>query len=509
MKGAVASGHPLTARAAIEIFSLGGNAFDAAVAAGFASVVAEPALTSLGGGGFLLAHIEKSREDILFDFFVNTPGQHIQSDRRPVMEPVEVKFPQCTQIFHTGFASAAVPGMLKGLLHIHKRLCRLPIRDIIAPALSYLEQGVEVSGLQGYILGLLEPIFRSTDYGKKIYTINSRYASTGDKLFNPLLREFFHRIAGNDCDIYSGEPALRLVRAMKRENGLITLDDLASYGVVEREPLRIRYRDREVLTNPPPSFGGLVLALALNLLEGAGRSGISRDSEEFFIMLIELMKELIAFRPAKDNERVSYPFQDDVMAPLIKSYLNSVSEKTFIATRGTTHISIIDEEGNAASMTTSNGSGAGSFIPGTGIMLNNMMGEDDLHPDGFFSSPPGQRVSSMMIPAMVMNEGKVDFVLGSGGSKRIKTAVLQVLLNAIDFKDRLREAVEAPRLHLEDGLVQAEPGIPPGVLDKIGRHYRIKRWDQKNMYFGGVHCVNREMSGWGDSRRGGSFLALR
>jgi gamma-glutamyltranspeptidase/glutathione hydrolase len=140
-------------------------------------------------------------------------------------------------------------------------------------------------------------------------------------------------------------------------------------------------------------------------------------------------------------------------------------------------------------------------------MLNNMMGEDDLHPEGFFSSPPNQRVASMMLPTMVMKDGRVEYVLGSGGSKRIRTAILQVLINIIDFNYPLNKAVETCRVHFEDGIAQVEPEVPVNIINKLKRHYRINRWNKKNMYFGGVHCVNRDMEGWGDSRRGGVFMA--
>ncbi len=507
MKGVVASGHPLTAKAAAEMFALGGNAFDAAVSAGFASVVSEPTLTSLGGGGFLLAHLEGTKEDILFDFFVNTPGLNKTTAAKPEMNPVEIKFPHCSQIFHTGFASAAVPGMLKGLLHIHNRLCTLPLDALLSPALSSLEEGVEVCNTQGIILGYLEPIFTSTDYGRQVFTANDRYVRVGDRLYNPLLKVFFQKLAQNGPDIYSGRTAQRLVEEMKEHYGMITADDLYSYEVTERKPLRIRYRDREVLTNPPPSSGGIILALALHLLQNIELNGQPRDSETFYITLIELMKEMNSFRPIKNGNGVPYPFPPTLISPCIESFMRSLSEKTFIATQGTTHISIIDEEGNAASMTTSNGSGSGCFIPETGIMLNNMMGEDDLHSDGFFSSPPNQRVSSMMIPSLVMKHGKVEMALGSGGSKRIRNAVLQVLLNVIDYNYSLKEAVEKSRLHIEDNVVQAEPGIPGEVLINLKKQYQVNSWDRKNMYFGGVHCAKNNREAWGDSRRGGTFLA--
>ncbi len=504
MKGAVASGHPLTAGAATAMLSAGGNAFDAAVAAGFASVVAEPSLTSLGGGGFMLAHIE-GKEDILFDFFVNTPGLENKENIKPVMTPTDIVFPQCTQTFHTGFGSAAVPGMLKGLLHIHSRVCTLPISTILAPAISYLEEGVETIGPQDIFLGLLKPIFTLTDYGRKIHTINGQYIKLHDKLFNPLLKDFYKGIAKNERDIYRGEAAEKLVEAMKKNNGILTLEDLAAYEVIERKPLRVKYRDREILTNPPPASGGIMLALAMHFLEHIDLSRHPRNSEELLITLIELMKEMQPSRILKNGSHITYPFLDEVTAPLIDSFLKSVSEKTFISTQGTTQISVIDERGNAASMTTSNGSGSGCFIPGTGIMLNNMMGEDDLHPDGFFSSPPNIRVSSMMTPTITLKNGRASTVLGSGGSKRIRTAILQVLINIIDFGYSLEDAIESPRVHFEDGVVHAEPGIPTEAINKLKEYYKTDQWDKKSMYFGGVHCVNSKMEGWGDSRRGGSF----
>ena len=132
------------------------------------------------------------------------------------------------------------------------------------------------------------------------------------------------------------------------------------------------------------------------------------------------------------------------------------------------------------------------------------MGEDDLHPEGFHSSPPGKRVSSMMIPTIVMKEGRVDCALGSGGSKRIRTAILQALINIIDFSFSLEESVESPRVHFEDNIVQVEPGYPEYLIEKMRKHYDVNVWNVKDMYFGGVHCINSNMQGWGDSRRGGS-----
>ena len=158
MRGAVATGHPLTSRAASDMLSLGGNAFDAGVSAGFASVVTEPSLASLGGGGFFLSNEQGTKTDTIFDFFVNTPGSGQSAVIKPEMTPVGIEFPGCTQVFHTGYASAAVPGMLKGLLHVHEKLCTLPLETILKPAMSYLEKGVEVNERHEIFLRLLTPI---------------------------------------------------------------------------------------------------------------------------------------------------------------------------------------------------------------------------------------------------------------------------------------------------------------------------------------------------------------
>jgi len=509
MKGAIATGHPLTSSAAAEMLSLGGNAFDAAVSAGFASVVAEPTLASLGGGGFLLAHIEKKKKQILFDFFVNNPGLGDTGHIKPAMTAVDIKFPECTQVFHTGFGSAAVPGMLKGLRHVHKRLCTLPLDVVLTPASRYLEEGIEVSELQGYFLSLLKPIFTSTGFGKELYSANGRYIQQNDRIFNPLLKKFFQGIADGSGDIYEGRTARDLAEEMKKHKGVITPQDLSAYEVAERQPLHIRYRDREILTNPPPSSGGVFLALALHLLESAGLPRLIPGSEEFYMTLVELMKETNAVKRSKNGEGTAYSLTDPDVKSLIESFRKNIAEKTFLSSKGTTHISVIDEEGNAVSMTTSNGSGSGCFIPGTGIMLNNMMGEDDLHPLGFHESPAGTRVSSMMIPTMVMKDGEVESVMGSGGSKRIRTAVLQVLINSIDFHYTPERAVESPRVHYEDGIVHVEPGISSAVVGRLKKHYQVNTWHSKNMYFGGVHFVSGNKEGWGDSRRGGSFVTVR
>jgi gamma-glutamyltranspeptidase/glutathione hydrolase len=473
MKGAAASGHPLTTGAACEILEKGGNAFDAAVAAGFAASVAEPNLTSLGGGGFLLAYRAGPDTGTLYDFFVNAPGKGAPESGTKEFVPIELKFRHTVQVFHAGMASLAVPGMLRGLVHCFRELCTLDIEDIVAPALRYLEEGVEVTELQRYIIEILRPILTMTDYGKEIF------GREDTRLFNPLLREFLGKKSPDAwLDALYGSGAGEFERQAAKAGGLVTARDLGDYEVIERAPLGCAYRGHEILTNPPPSFGGTLLCKALSMLgERAGGDRLEKMGE--------------------GQSRV-----------LLGGVMKSINELRNAAA-GTTHISVVDEEGNAASMTTSNGSNSGCFFGETGIMLNNMMGEDDLHPGGFHSMTPGERVRSMMSPTIIRRGGRIFAVLGSGGSKRIKTAMLQVIHNLIDRGMGPMDAVEAPRMHLDDeDMLQVEPGFSLGVLRSLHREFDLNVWDGKDLYFGGAHVVTGDLKGWGDSRRGGAFMRV-
>ncbi|MEA3547089.1 MAG: gamma-glutamyltransferase [Thermodesulfobacteriota bacterium] len=479
-KPIVASGHPLVCEAAISIMAQGGNAFDAAVAGGFVSALAEPGLTSLGGGGFLLSRTRE--ESILFDFFSDTPGKgRATDDLEPHFFTVTIPFGSggVDQDFNVGRGSVAVPGVLKGLLHVHRRLGRLELKDVLAPAITAARNGVVVRPMQALFFQLLEPILTMPAAGKKLYMPDGKLLGAGDLLINRDYGDFLEQLGGNpEKTFYSGELARRIAQDMEEGQGLLTAEDLASYQVVERNPLKISYRGLSMLTNPPPSFGGSLIAGGLARLERYPLSSFSPGSAEHLTAKATVMQEVEA-------ERLSPAFS-----------------------RGTTHFSVVDGDGNVASMTTSNGEGSGYMIPGTGIMLNNMMGEDDLHPDGFHSTPPGHRVASMMSPSLILDGDKVVLVIGSGGSKRIRTAITQVLSLVVDFSMPLRDAVNFPRLHWDGDVFQAEPGFEASALDALKKLGPVNIWPELNVYFGGVHSVIPGRSGAGDPRRGGDSRIL-
>ncbi len=492
-RGCVASGHPSVTAAACTILRAGGNAFDAVVAAGFAASVAEPALTSLGGGGFLLARTVQG-QSILFDFFVDIPGKGLNRKSEPNLLSVTVQFPSSDQVFNIGMGAVAVPGTLKGYIHVQRRLGRLPLSEVLAPAIKLARDGLIINSKQAYFLDLLSPIMTSTVVGCAMFKPAGDYLREGDIFRNQELATFMETLThGGEQEFYEGELAKSMVRSMLEGSGLLTLADLSEYRVIEREPLSVNYRGHRLLTNPHPSLGGPLIMLSLHLLERCRVTDLCFGSAAHISLLVSIMREIDFYRAS------GYPDLDDGYSVLQRLELSCNS--SFLGS--TTHISVYDAEGNAASMTTSNGEGSGCFAANTGIMLNNMMGEDDLHQDGFHVRLPGMRVTSMMAPSLLLVGDKLQLILGSGGSKRIRSAIIQVIFNIVDLGFDLRTAVEAPRLHWDGHQIQAEPGFEDAILASLATRWPVNCWKVQDMYFGGVHAVSASGEGVGDPRRGG------
>jgi gamma-glutamyltranspeptidase/glutathione hydrolase len=477
---AVASGHPATTAAAVEVLAAGGNAFDACVAGGFAAAAAEPTLTSLGGGGFLLSRTAEG-EEVLFDFFVDTPGLDAPPADRLDFEEVVVRFSGADQGFHVGLASVAVPGCLAGWLHAHRRLGRLPLDAVTGPARALARAGVEVNDQQAYLLRLLEPILTRTPEAAAIVAPGGRVLGRGERLVNPELSDFLGSLDARG--FAAPDLAGAIGDAMARGGGLLTTTDLAAYTVVERPPLAVSWRGHRLLTNPPPAFGGELVALGLLELEDSTRWPAEVGSAAHAVALAEAM---VATEEARATGTVA----------------GALARRR--STGGTTHISVVDAEGNAASMTSSNGEGSGWVFPGTGVLANNMMGEDDLHPAGFHAASPGVRVASMMAPSLVVGpDGAIELVVGSGGSKRIRTALLQVIAGVVDQDRPTEEAVVAPRMHWDGQHLHLEPGWSDAAVEALAARWPLTRWTEPDLYFGGVQAAAPGRAA-ADPRRGGS-----
>jgi gamma-glutamyltranspeptidase/glutathione hydrolase len=312
---------------------------------------------------------------------------------------------------------------------------------------------------------------------------------------------------------YEGDIAHQLVRDLSG-GGYLMLEDLENYRVIARKPLKIRYRGCELLTNPPPSSGGTLIAFALKLLEIFDLSQIEFGSHQHLEILAQVMRLTNEARKHSYDSRlyqedIEQHFLDERYLDRYRSQLNAAVNKL----GSTTHISVLDSEGNAASVTVSNGEGSSYIIPGTGIMLNNMLGEADLNPLGFHNWECDRRISSMMSPTIVLREGKPELVLGSGGSNRIRTAILQVISNLLDFNLSVEAAVESPRVHWENNIFSVEPMFGAEILERLHlpEATQVVLWQEKNMFFGGVHAVRKKpdgsMEGSGDPRREGVAIA--
>jgi gamma-glutamyltranspeptidase/glutathione hydrolase len=503
----IAAGDINTANAIKEVLLKGGNAFDGAVAGVFAAYMAEPALTSPGGGGFLSAYTHgKDKEPVLYDFFVETPPKRLE---KPELYPIEVDFGDAVQIFHIGAGSIAVPGVVEGLLLLHRERGKLPLEDVLKPALNYAREGIYLTKRQASFVKLLEPIFTATGEARKIFAPGGELINEKTKFQNPEYGEFLEKlIEEGSWAFYEGDIADRIDELSQKHNGIIRKEDLARYQVVERKPLKITFKGYEIFLNPPPSAGGILIAFTLLLLNNEDLNTFG--SKEHISKLIEALFTTQSFR----RENVDGKLHSGELEKLLKNrklldrYLK-LFYKRLNLWGNTTHIAVSDKEGNIVSTTTTNGEGSGYIIPGYGVMLNNMLGEEDLNPQGFFKYPPYVRLPSMMCPTIVLKDGEPILGLGSAGSNRIRSAILQVLLNVLVFKMGLQEAVDAPRLHVEENTVYLEPALGREFEKEIEKLYKVVRFREKNLFFGGVQAVAPlKGEGGGDTRRGGVAITL-
>ncbi|HEY0138308.1 MAG TPA: gamma-glutamyltransferase, partial [Nannocystis sp.] len=287
--GCVAAGHPVTARAAAEVLRAGGNAFDAALAAVAAACVAESVLASPGGGGFLLARPADAPARI-YDFFVHTPRV-----RRPQEEvnahPVVTDWGTTQQEFQIGIGTAATPGLVRGLFAIHGDLGRMPMPQVLAPAVAAAHAGVEVTPFQAYLMTLVSPIYLGEPETRALFgNAEGGSLNRGDLLHNPELGALFEQL-GREGDglFYEGEVASAIVEQCRTRGGHITHDDLRNYRVAVREPLTLRYRDATLTTNPPPSAGGTLIAFGLGLLSRVDLANVTFGSPEHLRVLARVL----------------------------------------------------------------------------------------------------------------------------------------------------------------------------------------------------------------------------
>ena len=482
--GVVAAGHPFTAHAGAQVLREGGNAVDAAVAAMLMSFVAEPLLTGLGAGGYMLV-AGGGREPALLDFFVEAPPR-ADDGSAAELEAIDVSFGDAVQVFYIGPASCGVYGTPAGVCTAVEQWGTVPLADLVAPAARLAREGVQLNHGQAYVAEILADLLRSTPECAALWAPHGQVLREGEQLCNPELGDALLRLGSEGAaPFYRGDIAGAVCDWLAPRGGSLTRAALAGYEAIERAPLQVGYRDRKVLTNPPPSAGGTLLAYSLALLD---RGPAPPTLEQ----VVQAMEAAQGERTAEFVEELG---EDGFLERFLGSRLGA-----------TTHISVLDAEGCACSVTCTNGEGSGVVVPGTGIHVNNVMGEEDLNPHGFHRHPAGRRMPSMMAPSVVLRDGSVELVLGSAGSNRIRSAILQTIVGVVDHGMSVSDAVQAPRAHFEGGIVYHEPGIEPGEAAP-GAPRELVRFHDLNLFFGGVQAVKKSgdggVAGAGDPRRGG------
>jgi gamma-glutamyltranspeptidase/glutathione hydrolase len=491
--GVIAAGHPVSAEVGAEVLRDGGNAVDAALGAMLASFACEPLLTGLGAGGYMVV-VEPGGAPALLDFFVEAPGRGAEHAVRAELVPISVSFGDAIQVFNIGAASVGAYGVPAGVVAAAERYGRLPLARLVQPAIALARDGVELNAQQAYVVEILHDIVTATPECAALFAPAGRLLGAGDMIRHPELGDALARLGAEGAEaFYTGDVAAAIVDWVGARGGILTAADLAAYQVIDRQPVRATYRGRQVLTNPPPSAGGILIARALALLDA--EPGPPDNERIVAVMEVTQSERTPEFLEGLDDPR----FVERFLGSPPRSSLGS-----------TTHVAVLDRDGWACSVTCSNGSCSGVVVPGTGVHLNNMLGEQDLNPLGFHRHPAGRRLPSMMAPTIVLRGDRPELVLGSAGSNRIRSAILQTVVRVLDDHLRAGDAVEAPRIHFEDGVVYAEPGIDASSLEQAGR--AIARFRERNLFFGGVQAVERDADGafWGggDPRRGGAAIVV-
>ena len=512
IRGVIAASDPHTAAAGARMLRRGGNAVDAIVAAKLAATVTELPLTSLAGGGACLWGNARDGYEVV-DFFAAMPGRGLAAF--PVLDfaPVAVDFGQTTQTFHVGKGAAAVPGELVGLLELHRRAGRLSLAEVVAPAVAWARDGFMVSPQIARIAAVITPIVSRSPAVARLFFPGEHMLQAGDRLANPDLGDFLHALGAGNPAVAVAQYWSSLVEHFgPAHGGLITAADVAAYAPVVREPLRVEFGRHTVLTNPPPSAGGGLVGAGLRIAAGLGLGQENFLGREHQLAMAVLLATVADLRQSGYDERLrSDPasIRDLAAGDGIPAWVARARSRRRENPRGaTTHVSVIDAEGMAAAMTTSNGEGCGEALPGLGIHVNNFLGEDDINPGGFHQLAPGSWMSTMMSPTIVVAGERPCFALGSGGSNRIRSAILQALLNLLAYQRPLDDAVNAARLHVEGPQLWFEDfGVDADAVAALRAAWPDAMcFDAPSLFFGGVNCaasLDGQLAGAGDRRRGG------
>jgi gamma-glutamyltranspeptidase/glutathione hydrolase len=489
---AAAAGTPYAAEAAAETYRAGGNAADAAVAAAAAVSVTEPLMSSVGGGGFALVRGSSGRAELI-DYYDVMPGKGLAASAfgaGGAPQTVILKYGAGVRSI-VGGASSAVPGSFRGWEKLLERHGRLGLRETLTPAIRLAREGFELCRTSGLWFQVAEEVLSLTEETRKHFYKGDRVYQEGEEVRFPELADTLQAVGEDGAGLfYEGELARRISSYMLEMGGIITEEDLADYGAVVREPMSVSYGAGAMYTNGPPSAGGPTLAQMLRVVSAYDL--VAMPDAEYARLVAGAMKLALEDR---GNQYLDGARNSEVARRLTGEEHAAEQRRRIYSSFGsphTTHLSCVDGNGLAVSITASMGYGSGLVVPGTGIPMNNTLGEPELNPRGFHALVPGERLVSSMSPTVVSSEEGGLIALGSPGASRIPTAILQTVINVVDFGMPLKESVLAPRFHAEDDLFAYEAGARTADLDG---YERVLSYETPNMFFGGVNAVRSTPAG--------------
>ncbi|HEU4520379.1 MAG TPA: gamma-glutamyltransferase [Thermoanaerobaculia bacterium] len=537
--GMVASVDAIASQVGVDVMKKGGNAVDAAVAVGFTLAVTWPSAGNLGGGGFMLVRTADGKTEAI-DYRERAP---LAATRDMYLDE---KGKVVKGLSTDSYKAAGVPGTVAGMALAHKRHGKLPWADLVEPARKLAADGFIVSHHLAKSLRAESTQKKMARWAesRRIFQRDGRYYSAGERLVQPELAATLARIKKDPRDFYEGETARVLAADVKKNDGLITLEDLKRYEPTVRQPLRGTYRGYEIVAMPPPSSGGIALIEMLHMLEPLDLKALGWGSAHYIHNLVEVQRRAFADRAEYlgDTDFVKAPVDRLVSrehalarrrdidpyraAPSMTVKAAPANEPT-----ETTHFSIIDPAGNVVSNTyTINDSyGAGMTVPGLGFLLNDEMDDFTAQPGvpntwGLVQGEanaiePRKRPLSSMTPTIVLKDGKVAFAIGSPGGPTIINTVLHVIVNVIDFGMDIRQAIDMPRFHhqwLPDHIFWEEFGMSPdtrAALTRMGHTFRDRPGYSDLTTIGDGHAIavdpNTGMRmGASDPRRGGTAIGF-
>jgi len=536
--GMVVSVHHLASDAGLEVLQAGGNAVDAAVATGFALAVVHPAAGNLGGGGFLLLRTHDGHATFI-DYREKAPlaaTETMYQDAQGNIIPAS-----SLQSSVIGYRSIATPGSVAGMVYAERKYGKIGLARVMAPAIKLAAEGFVLSADEAD--ELKDPDLAKFADSKRIFQRDGHLYKEGETFSQPELARTLQRIAADPDDFYHGKLAHELVEELHKGGALLTAEDLAKYDVVERTPVSGAFHNYTVISAPPPSSGGIVLLSALNILEGYDLAKLGDRTAASMHLMTEAYRRAYMDRAdyLGDPDYNAIPTAEMTAKPYADAWrasidLNAASPSATLArpagflpaapktagrrkpeSHDTTHFSVVDGEGNAVSVTTTLNDSFGSHVTsGTlGFLLNDEM--DDFASKmgvpnmfGLIQGPanaiaPGKRPLSSMTPTIVLEDGKLRYVLGSPGGARIITTVANIFLSAAEGGLNIQQAVDAPRFHhqYQPDKLYLEPGFAPdaiAALRKMGYDLAIRDGHWSNGECIAVDPKTGELEGGQDHR---------